>query len=339
MTRLLADLWLHMCILVLTMGLFLTGVAPHSNAATPITLDKPIHFLASDGKDVLVEAGTYAVDMPPETRVRLTAEGKPDLVLEARTLNHMEKIDAPLAMTAPGEDNDVQHLVLLLPNGQALDAAGSLSGTRSRGVNSSLLSASQLKIFVAQAVPVDNSPVVLGTSTQPVKIPGLLSVYAGQTSGPNMQVVNSPIGGGVWAKNFYIHQMNQPGSPAHLCWRVAGDGVPGNLLTTCTTSQSSLRYKTDVRPFTRGLDLVNRLNPVHFAWKDSGIPDIGLVAEEVANIEPLLTFKNHRNEIEGIKYETLSVALINAIKEQQAQINELRQLLQAQQEQLQRYTR
>ena len=52
--------------------------------------------------------------------------------------------------------------------------------------------------------------------------------------------------------------------------------------------------------------------------------DIGLGAEEVEQIEPLLTFRNDKGEIEGVKYNQLSAVFINAIKEQQNQIETLR---------------
>ena len=48
--------------------------------------------------------------------------------------------------------------------------------------------------------------------------------------------------------------------------------------------------------------------------------DLGLVAEEVAEVEPLLVTHNEKGEVEGVKYDRLGVVLINAIKEQQAQI-------------------
>jgi hypothetical protein len=181
---------------------------------------------------------------------------------------------------------------------------------------------------VAQPDTQTNAPIVIGTSTQTVKIPGTLHV------GERMQVVNSAIGGGVWARNLYIHQLNQMGSPAHLCWKGAPDGVQGLLITVCTSSQSSLRYKTDLQPFLGGLSVINRLKPYNFAWKKGGMREVGLIAEDVAEVEPLLTFKNERDEIEGVKYENLNVVFINAFKEQQTQIEELRQQIKAQQEHL-----
>jgi hypothetical protein len=48
--------------------------------------------------------------------------------------------------------------------------------------------------------------------------------------------------------------------------------------------------------------------------------DIGFVAEEVASIEPLLTTTNKYGEVEGVKYDRISAVLVNAIKEQQSQI-------------------
>lgn len=93
------------------------------------------------------------------------------------------------------------------------------------------------------------------------------------------------------------------------------------LISSCS---SSIRYKTNVRDFTPGLNLLGRLHPVDFRWKDNGRPDVGLVAEEVAAVEPLLTTVNDKGEVEGVKYDRIGVVLINAVKEQQIQIDEQR---------------
>lgn len=84
---------------------------------------------------------------------------------------------------------------------------------------------------------------------------------------------------------------------------------------------SSLRYKTNLQPFVSGLTIINRLRPIAFTWKDSGKRDLGLGAEEVARIEPLLTFENTRGEIEGVKYNQLSAVFVNAFREQQQMID------------------
>jgi len=73
---------------------------------------------------------------------------------------------------------------------------------------------------------------------------------------------------------------------------------------------------------------------VSFNWKEGGIPDLGLVAEEVKEVAPLLTTTNDRGEVEGVKYDRVGVVLINAIKEQQAQIDRQAALIKSQAERL-----
>jgi hypothetical protein len=93
---------------------------------------------------------------------------------------------------------------------------------------------------------------------------------------------------------------------------------------------SSLKWKTNVQPFRSGLDLIQRLRPISFNWKEDGRPDIGLGAEDVARVAPSLTFTDDKGEVTGVKYERLNMLLINAIKEQQAQIQEQRALIERQ---------
>ena len=94
-----------------------------------------------------------------------------------------------------------------------------------------------------------------------------------------------------------------------------------NTLTDEVAScSSSIRYKTNVAAFNTGLSFVNRLRPVTFDWKESNENDLGLIAEEVEAINPLLVTYNKSGEVQGVKYDRLSVVFVNALKEQQAQI-------------------
>ena len=92
---------------------------------------------------------------------------------------------------------------------------------------------------------------------------------------------------------------------------------------------SSLRYKTDVEPYGPGLDVVQRLHPIRFTWKDGGARDLGLGAEDVAPVEPLLVTRNGSGEVEGVKYDRVAVILVNAVREQQAEIARLAEELRA----------
>lgn len=104
-----------------------------------------------------------------------------------------------------------------------------------------------------------------------------------------------------------------------------------NGLSLCS---SSLRYKTGIQHYLGGVDVAKRLNPITFAWKEDGRRDIGFGAEEVAKVEPLLTFTNEKGEIEGVHYAQITTVLVNAIKEQQAQIEAQQEQIKQQQQQI-----
>jgi hypothetical protein len=119
-------------------------------------------------------------------------------------------------------------------------------------------------------------------------------------------------GGEVYIKTF------APGGVDHLCRN------PLNQISLCS---SSLRYKTNIQSFIGGLAVLNRLRPITFDWKQGGMHDLGFGAEDIAAIEPLLVTRNDKGEVEGVKYDRITAVLVNAIKEQQKQIEGLKKLV------------
>jgi hypothetical protein len=84
-----------------------------------------------------------------------------------------------------------------------------------------------------------------------------------------------------------------------------------------------------VEPFAAGLDVVRRLRPISFNWKKDGRADIGLGAEDVAEVAPSFTFADDKGQVAGVQYERLNLLLINAVKEQQQQIERQQQQIEA----------
>ena len=157
-------------------------------------------------------------------------------------------------------------------------------------------------------------------------------------------IINRPTGGTIFFREANVTQMSiDPGGGVHVIGPITMDSLPaGGGTPLCRNdsnhqigecNSSSLRYKKDIARFAGGLNIINRLRPISFTWKQGGIRDIGLGAEEVAQVEPLLTFRNDKGEIEGVKYNQLSAVFINAIKEQQAQIKQQQQQIENQQQQ------
>lgn len=116
--------------------------------------------------------------------------------------------------------------------------------------------------------------------------------------------------------NVYI------GNSLNIGWLEAGGSTDLclNADEWVSTCSSSLRYKSNVQSYTRGLDVLRQLRPVTFNWNTGGKLDLGFGAEEVAVAEPLLVTTNSKGEIEGVKYKQITTVLVNAVKEQQKQI-------------------
>lgn len=90
-----------------------------------------------------------------------------------------------------------------------------------------------------------------------------------------------------------------------------------NQIAFCS---SSLRYKTNIASFSLGLRFIKQLKPIEFDWKDGQGHDIGFGAEDIEKLNPLFVTYNQKGEVEGVKYEELTTVLVNAIKEQQEEI-------------------
>jgi hypothetical protein len=107
------------------------------------------------------------------------------------------------------------------------------------------------------------------------------------------------------------------------------NGVNG--FATCS---SSIRYKSNINQFVSGLSLIRSLRPVSFRWRADDKDDLGLVAEEVADVEPLLVTRNEKGEVEGVKYDRVGVIVVNAVKEQQIQIEAQQKQIEMQQKRM-----
>ena len=105
--------------------------------------------------------------------------------------------------------------------------------------------------------------------------------------------------------------------------------VGGQVLSSagfCTGS--SRRWKTNVRPLDGALDAVARLQGVSFRWAADGRRDIGLIAEDVGRVVPeVVTHEDDGTQARGLDYGRLTSLLIEAIKEQQREIEALRDMV------------
>jgi hypothetical protein len=111
--------------------------------------------------------------------------------------------------------------------------------------------------------------------------------------------------------------------------------VEGNVIGY-STSISDQKFKDDVEPIESALDKVKALKGVEFTWNATskkGKRDIGFIAQEVEEIVPEVVtevemgvgeFADEPTTSKSVAYDKLTAILVEAIKEQQKQIDELK---------------
>ena len=100
----------------------------------------------------------------------------------------------------------------------------------------------------------------------------------------------------------------------------------GLLTSTDYNSSSDKRLKKNIKTVESALDKVIALRGVTFDWKEGGAKAIGLIAQEAEKVIPEIVSQDE-NGYFGIKYNNLIGVLVEAIKEQQEQINTLKKLI------------
>jgi len=110
-------------------------------------------------------------------------------------------------------------------------------------------------------------------------------------------------------------------SPDNTLEVVAG----GTTLADAWTVRSSRRFKTNIQPLAGALEKVEQLQGVSYERKVDGKHEIGVVAEDVAQIVPeVVSHDPNTDEVQGVDYSRLAALLIEAVKSQQAEIQQLK---------------
>jgi Chaperone of endosialidase len=105
-------------------------------------------------------------------------------------------------------------------------------------------------------------------------------------------------------------------------------------------SASSRRFKHDIQPMDKASEAILALKPVTFKYNadKNGRTQYGLIAEEVATVNPDLVVQHKDGEISTVRYEQVNAMLLNEflkehkkVEEQQANIAELKSTVAQQQ--------
>jgi hypothetical protein len=171
-----------------------------------------------------------------------------------------------------------------------------------------------------------------------------LGFFAGQnltTGSNNIDVAN----GGVAAESDTIRIGNEVAvadlegimHPAHTKTFIAGisgatasGGVAVfvNSSGQLGTMTSSERFKDEIKPMAKASEAILALKPVTFRYKKEidakGMPQFGLVAEEVAKVNPDLVARDRDGKPYAVRYEAVNAMLLNEFLKEHRTVQELK---------------
>ena len=105
---------------------------------------------------------------------------------------------------------------------------------------------------------------------------------------------------------------------------------------------SSRRYKDDIKPLDKASEALFALKPVSFRYKQeidsTHSPDFGLIAEDVAAVNPDLVARDDKGEIVTVRYQAVNTMLLNEFLKEHRQVQELQSTVAQQQKQIEALT-
>jgi len=99
------------------------------------------------------------------------------------------------------------------------------------------------------------------------------------------------------------------------------------------TMSSSRRFKKEIRPMESASEAVLGLKPVTFEYKSdkTDTPQFGLIAEEVAEVNPDLVVRDEKGEIYSVRYEAVNAMLLNEFLKEHRKVESLEKAMAEQQ--------
>jgi hypothetical protein len=108
------------------------------------------------------------------------------------------------------------------------------------------------------------------------------------------------------------------------------------------TVVSSARYKDDMKPMDKASEAILALKPVTFHYKKDldpeGIPQFGLVAEQVEKVNPDLVARDEDGKPYTVRYEAVNAMLLNEFLKEHRKVEKLEATVVQQQEEFQTTT-
>jgi len=152
------------------------------------------------------------------------------------------------------------------------------------------------------------------------KFAGITAVDGDVILAHNGESALGKVGIGTSSPSYQLQlSLNSAAKPTSSSWTIASDG----------------RLKKDISPYESGIEDIMKIDPIWFTYTgEAGLPEdrgVGVIAQDLEKIAPYMVNNWTYKDDNGVETEYLAVdngpmtyMLINAVQEQQAQIEELK---------------
>jgi hypothetical protein len=268
-----------------------------------------------------------------------TATGTGALLSNTTGTNNTANGTFALFSSTAGNDNTAigDRALVVADNADGNTAVGSFA----LGVNTS----GSLNTVIGAAALITNTT---GSSNTAVGLNSLFSnngdnntavgrgALGGNTSGNNNVALGFGAGSGVTtASNVICIGTNVAGNDVNdSCYigNIFGDTSSGgtavfvNTNGRLGTATSSRRFKDEIKPMNKASEMLFALKPVTFRYKkeidSQGIPQFGLVAEDVEAVNPDLVVRDKEGKVNTVRYEAVNAMLLNEFLKEHRKVQE-----------------
>ena len=164
---------------------------------------------------------------------------------------------------------------------------------------------------------------------------GSSNIALGVNAGGNLTIGNNniDIGNGGVAGESATTRIGKAGTQTRtFIAGVSGVAVAGSTVVVNSSGQlgvavSSERFKDEIKRMDKASEAILALQPVTFRYKKNidpdGVPQFGLVAEEVAKVNPDLVVRDAKGEVYTVRYEAVNAMLLNEFLKEHQKVQEL----------------
>ena len=122
----------------------------------------------------------------------------------------------------------------------------------------------------------------------------------------------------------------------------SGVGVIVSSSGQLGTVTSSARFKEAIKPMDKASEALLALQPVTFRYKHEldadGVPQFGLVAEQVEKVNPDLVVRDENGKVSTVRYEAVNAMLLNEFLKAHRKLEDQQATIDRQQNQIERLT-